>query len=81
MVKQNILLQRMVCIYCLKYNEETILIIINKNSSSYKLDLKKFSELNLNGKTLKNIISEEIIEWNDDLILNNQGVVILTTTL
>jgi len=64
-----------------KYNEETILIIINKNSSSYKLDLKRFSELNLNGKTLKNIISEEIIEWNDDLILNNQGVVILTTTL
>jgi len=63
-----------------KYNEETILIIINKNSSSYTLDLSRFTELNLNGKNLKNIVSEEIIEWNDKLILNDQGVLILTTT-
>jgi hypothetical protein len=63
-----------------KYNKETILIIINKNSSSYTLDLSRFAELNLNGKNLKNIVSEEIIEWQDSMTLNNEGILILTTT-
>ena len=63
-----------------KYSEETILIIINKNDSPYRLDLSRFAELNLDGKNLKNIVSEEIIEWNDELIFNDQGVLILTTT-
>ncbi len=63
-----------------KYNKETILILINKNSSSYTLDLSRFAELNLNGKNLKNIVSEEIIEWQDSMTLNNEGILILTTT-
>ena len=63
-----------------KYNKEAILIIINKNSSSYTLDLSRFAELNLNGKNLKNIVSEEIIEWQDSMTLNNEGILILTTT-
>jgi len=63
-----------------KYNKETILIIINKNSSSYTLDLSRFAELNLNGENLKNIVSEEIIEWQDSMTLNNEGILILTTT-
>jgi len=42
--------------------------------------LSRFAELNLNGKNLKNIVSEEIIEWQDSMTLNNEGILILTTT-
>ena len=61
------------------YNGETTLIIINKNKSPYKLSLKRFLELNLSGKRLKNVISGEYIKWTDSITLN-EGSLILTTT-
>ena len=60
------------------YNSETTLIILNKNKSSYKLSLKRFLELNLYGRKLKNVISGEYIKWMDSITLN-EGSLILTT--
>ena len=61
------------------YNGETTLIILNKNKSPYKLNLKRFLELNLSGRRLKNVISGEYIKWMDSITLN-EGSLILTTT-
>ncbi len=61
------------------YDSETTLIILNKNKSPYKLSLKRFLELNLYGRKLKNVISGEYIQWMDSITLN-EGSLILTTT-
>nr|WP_256867578.1 glycoside hydrolase family 13 protein [Winogradskyella forsetii] len=60
-------------------DNETVVNIINKNDNPQELDLSRFEELGLNGKTLKNIISEEDVIWNKSLKLDTKGSVILTT--
>ncbi|WP_179347906.1 glycoside hydrolase family 13 protein [Winogradskyella pacifica] len=58
---------------------EAIVHIINKNEEPLEIDLERFEELELKGKTLKNIISDETLIWNTTLKLNQNGSVILTT--
>ncbi|PQV51298.1 glycosidase [Jejuia pallidilutea] len=58
---------------------ETVVHILNKNSSTVKLDLYRFNEIGLNGKTLKNIITGENIKWTDSITLTEKGSIILTT--
>lgn len=60
-------------------NEETIVHIINKNEQPITIDLKRFSEIGLEGKTLKNILTDEKILWNKTLELSKKGSTILTT--
>ncbi|TCI94941.1 glycoside hydrolase family 13 protein [Tenacibaculum sp. M341] len=60
---------------------ETVLHIINKNESPIILDLERFKELNIEGKKLKNIITEEVISLKDTIELNKKGSIILTTKL
>ena len=59
--------------------DEIVIIILNKNNSEISLDLSRFEEIGLSGKTVKNIISEEEFVWNNQLILNKKGVLLLTT--
>lgn len=59
--------------------DETVVCILNKNEKPLKLDLNRFAEINLNEKTLYNIISEEPIQWKDSLMLKTEGVMLLTT--
>jgi len=60
-------------------DNETIVHIINKNEEEQELELSRFEELGLNGKTLSNIISKEQIKWNTSLLLNAKGSLIFTT--
>lgn len=60
-------------------DNETVIHIINKNESPQELNLSRFEELGLNGKTLKNIITNEEIIWNNSLSLHTKGSFILTT--
>ncbi|WP_407556611.1 glycoside hydrolase family 13 protein [Winogradskyella sp. 4-2091] len=60
-------------------DDETVVHIINKNDEAQDLDLSRFEELGLNGKTLTNIISKETLIWNSSLILETKGSIILTT--
>ena len=62
-------------------DEETVVHILNKNESPQELDLSRFEELELDGKMLRNIISDEQIQWGNSLKLNARGSVILTTKL
>lgn len=60
-------------------DDETVVHIINKNDEPVELDLSRFDEMNLKGKTVRNIISDEEFIWNGTFILNTKGSIILTT--
>ncbi|WP_299338905.1 glycoside hydrolase family 13 protein [uncultured Psychroserpens sp.] len=59
--------------------EETVVMIINKNEKPITIDLKRYAEIGLDGKTLTNIITGDSFTWKDDIDLNEKGVLILTT--
>lgn len=59
--------------------DETVVHIINKNEKEITIDLKRYAEMNLTGKTLTNIITGEKFTWNDAIILKEKGSIILTT--
>ncbi|HSP11008.1 MAG TPA: alpha-amylase family glycosyl hydrolase, partial [Salegentibacter sp.] len=61
--------------------DESVVIILNKNKENFSLDLKRFEQLGLDGKNLKNLISEETFEWNNSLELKEEGVYLLTTKI
>ena len=61
------------------YDDETVITILNKNKRLVNLDLNRFNEIGLQGKLVKNIISEEEFVWNDTLVLDEKGSVLLTT--
>ncbi|WP_292946831.1 glycoside hydrolase family 13 protein [Olleya sp. UBA1516] len=60
---------------------ETVVHIINKNNEPITLDLKRFEEVGLQGKTLKNIVTNETFVWEDEIILNERGSLLLSTKL
>ncbi|MEN8124293.1 MAG: glycoside hydrolase family 13 protein [Bacteroidota bacterium] len=60
---------------------EVVVMIINKNDSPMILDLDRFEEIGINGKKLKNVISDEVFIWNDQMKFNSKGIIILTTKL
>ena len=62
-----------------RLDDETVVLILNKNEQPTKLNLGRFKELGLNGKTLKNLISNEKILWDDSLGLQERGLILLTT--
>ncbi len=58
---------------------ETVVHILNKNTEPVELDLLRFNEVDLKGKTLRNIISGESIIWNNTLNIKTKGSILLTT--
>ncbi|MGM5469483.1 glycoside hydrolase family 13 protein [Flavobacteriaceae bacterium LMO-SS05] len=63
------------------YYNETVVLILNKNTSPITLDLKRYEEAGLTGKTLKNIVSGKQLVWDNTLELNQKGSLILTTKI
>ncbi|MEY8850104.1 glycoside hydrolase family 13 protein [Psychroserpens sp. XS_ASV72] len=62
-------------------DEETVIHILNKNDTPYILDLKRFNELGLEGKTIKNVFSEDTMTWTDQMELDGKGSYLFTTKL
>ncbi|MFI0430631.1 glycoside hydrolase family 13 protein [Mariniflexile sp. HMF6888] len=60
---------------------ETVAVIINKNDSPITIDLKRYDEIGLKGKTLKNIVTNETFVWKDEMVLNSKGITILSTKI
>jgi len=60
-------------------DNEIVIVILNKNKKPIELDLTRFEEIGLQGKTVKNIISNGTFIWGNSLKINKKGVVILTT--
>ena len=59
--------------------DETVAVVINKNEEPITIDLKRFDEMGLIGKTLINIITNESVIWENALTLKTKGVTVLTT--
>ena len=62
-------------------NDEIATVILNKNEKPISLNLNRFEEVGLNGKSVKNIISEEVFIFENNLEIGSKGVIILTTKL
>ncbi len=62
-------------------DDETVVHILNKNDQAVNLDLSRFDEVGLKGKSLTNIISDETIVWEDKMTLDKKGSYILTTKM
>jgi len=60
-------------------DDEIVAVILNKNENPISLNLNRFEEIGLKGKTVKNIISEETLIWENSLRIDKKGVIILTT--
>ena len=60
-------------------DDETVIHIINKNEEPIELELSRYNEVGLNGKSVRNIITGAEFQWNDKLVLNNKGSIIFTT--
>lgn len=64
-----------------KAGNETIVLILNKNKKAVDLNLERFSELNLEGKSFKNLIFDETFKWQESLQLPEEGVYFFTTKM
>ncbi len=60
--------------------DETVAVIINKSDQS-SIDTKRFAEMELNGRTLKNVISGEPLKWTESINIQPNGLTFLTTKL
>ena len=60
-------------------DDEVVAVLINKNEEPKTIDLKRYAEIGINGKTLRNIITDEEFVWEDEITLKTKGVKILST--
>lgn len=61
-----------------QHENETVMLVLNKNEASTNIALSRFEELNLNGKEFTNLDSDKSFIWKDELQLNH-GIHIFTT--
>lgn len=59
-------------------SDRTVVLILNKNTKPVNLDLSRFSEMGLDGKQLRNVITGESLDWKGELVLKDRGVLILS---
>jgi glycosidase len=60
-------------------DDEVVSVILNKNDNPVTLDLNRFKEIGLQGKTLKNIITGENMIWGNTITLESKGITLLAT--
>lgn len=60
-------------------DDETVVVILNKNEQPTNLDLNRFEEIGLEGKSLRNIVTDEVLVWSGSITLDSKGITILTT--
>ena len=58
---------------------ETMVLILNKNDEPITIDLKRYAEIGLDTKTLKNVVTGEDLIWGNTLELKEKGVLLLST--
>lgn len=60
-------------------DEQVVVLILNKNTEPFELDLSRFKEMTLEERELTNIFTGESLVWKDSIKLNKKGAIILTT--
>jgi len=61
--------------------DEIVSVILNKNENEIELDLTTFEEIGLDGKKVKNIISEKEFTWKESMKIDSKGIILLTTKI
>ena len=61
--------------------DEVVVLIINKNDKPIDIDLKRYSEIGVDGSTFTNVITNEKMTWGSVLHLTQKGVTLLTTKI
>ena len=61
--------------------DEVVALILNKSEGPVELDLQRFTEMELDGKVLRDVWTGEEIVWKEHLQLKGRGVLVLTTKL
>ena len=59
--------------------DEVVVHILNKNEGAHTLDLDRFKELGIDGRTVKDIFSGIEITWSNSLKLPSKGTYLFTT--
>lgn len=62
-------------------DDETVVVILNKNEAPISLDLNRFEEIGLQGIKVKNILNGETFIFGNTLEIGSKGVLMLTTKL
>ncbi len=60
-------------------DEQVVVLILNKNTEPFELDLNRFKEMVLEDKELTNIFTGKKVVWKNSLKLDTKGAMILTT--
>lgn len=60
-------------------NDEIVTVILNKNEKPISLNLNRFEEVGLAGKSVKNILTGETFIFENNLEIGSKGVLLLTT--
>lgn len=61
-----------------KYEEEVVGVVINKTEKT-SLDTDRFNEMNLNGKSLKDLVTGNQSNWGSSIQINAKGITFFTT--
>mgnify|MGYP003307462589 FL=1 len=59
--------------------DDIVFLILNKNETPISIDLNRFKELNLIGKTFQNVLKDEAFEWQETLKLSKKGSYIFSS--
>lgn len=60
-------------------NDEIVTVILNKNEQPISLNLNRFEEVGLTGKSVKNILNGETFIFENNLEIGSKGVLMFTT--
>ena len=62
-----------------RYNKDhCVVLVLNKNEKPVELDLSRFREMDLDGRQLRDVLSDKEFVWEEQLRLEKKGVLILT---
>ena len=61
------------------FQDEEVVLILNKNENEFKLNLDRFKELQLEGTQLMEVIRQKNILWEEHLLLQEKGAYLFTT--
>ena len=59
--------------------QETVVLVLNKNENAVTLPLGRFTELGLDGKTVRDLLGDKTLQWSESLLLDAPGAYIFTT--
>lgn len=58
---------------------EIVVVLINKNDNPITIDLTRYDEIGLKGKTLKNMVTDDAFVWRNKITLKTKGVSLFTS--